>query len=655
MDKYIGKVLDGRYQVVELLGVGGMSLVYKGTDLATQRTVAIKIMKDEFAGDNEFKRRFVNESRAIAKLSHVNIVNVYDVHFGEDIQYIVMEYIHGITLKDYINQQGKLPWKEAVYFVVQILRALQHAHDQGIVHRDIKPQNIMLLEDGTIKITDFGIAKFVGSQTQTVTDKAIGSVHYISPEQASGGVTDEKSDVYSVGVMLYEMLTGKVPFDAENPMSILMMHLSAKIPSPKELNPAIPDGLEEIIVKAMQKNTAQRYQCAAEMLRDIDEFKRNPSIRFEYKYFSENDQTKYVNAINAAKPPVLPDEEEDGVYETDEYDYEGDEEYEEDSKKKKVVPIVTGIAAAAVLLIVVIGVILFVKNPDMFGKKEVEKIPAPNLVGLKYEDVIADPQYTDQVEIVLSETKPSDQYEDGFILEQDPIANTEIAKGSKIKVVVSGGEEAIEIPDFGTGTTYENAEKQLIALGVKHRRVDKYDEDVAEGYVISTDPAAGSKITKDQEVLVYVSQGQEVKTEAIPNLLGMDRSTAVDTLTGLGMIPSVSERASSETKGKVIEQSIAEGTKVERGTQIDIVVSTGEAAKKQITAQVSLPQDGEKESVTVRVEQNGSVVYQQPHQVSEGTINIPITGTGPDQIDIYIDDQLAYSWQENYSSGVEVR
>ena len=295
------------------------------------------------------------------------------------------------------------------------------------------------------------------------------------------------------------------------------------------------------------------------------------------------------------------------------------------------------------------------KNPDMFGKKEVEKIPAPNLVGLKYEDVIADPQYTDQVEIVLSETKPSDQYEDGFILEQDPIANTEIAKGSKIKVVVSGGEEAIEIPDFGTGTTYENAEKQLIALGVKHRRVDKYDEDVAEGYVISTDPAAGSKITKDQEVLVYVSQGQEVKTEAIPNLLGMDRSTAVDTLTGLGMIPSVSERASSETKGKVIEQSIAEGTKVERGTQIDIVVSTGEAAKKQITAQVSLPQDGEKESVTVRVEQNGSVVYQQPHQVSEGTINIPITGTGPDQIDIYIDDQLAYSWQENYSSGVEVR
>ncbi len=229
-----------------------------------------------------------------------------------------------------------------------------------------------------------------------------------------------------------------------------------------------------------------------------------------------------------------------------------------------------------------------------------------------------------------------------------------IEKGSKIRVVVSGGEEAIEIPDFGKDTSDENAQSQLDKLGIKYKRIDKYDENIAEGYVISTDPAAGSKVTKDQEVLVYVSQGQEVKTEEIPNVIGMPQSQAIDTLTSLGMIPSVTERASSATKGNVIEQSIDEGTKVERGTQIKLVVSTGEAAKKQITAQVSLPQGGEKDTVTVRVEQNGSVIYQQPHNVTEGTINVPITGTGPDQIDIYIDDQLLYSWQEDYSSGVEV-
>ena len=275
MDKYIGKRLGGRYDIKELIGVGGMANVYKATDIIEDKIVAVKILKDEYLSNDEFLRRFRNESKAIAVLSHPNIVKIFDVSLGDGIQYIVMEYVDGLTLKEYIEQQHVLRWKEAVHFTVQILRALQHAHDKGIVHRDIKPQNIMLLQDGTIKVMDFGIARFARDDGRTVTDKAIGSVHYISPEQARGDVTDEKSDIYSVGVMLFEMLTGKLPFDADSAVSIALMQMQAIPKMPRQLNETIPEGLEEITVRAMQKDPSQRYQSAAEMLRDIDEFKRN--------------------------------------------------------------------------------------------------------------------------------------------------------------------------------------------------------------------------------------------------------------------------------------------------------------------------------------------------------------------------------------------
>ena len=297
MDKYIGKRLGGRYDIKELIGVGGMANVYKAADIIEDKIVAVKILKDEYLSNDEFLRRFRNESKAIAVLSHPNIVKIFDVSLGDGIQYIVMEYVDGLTLKEYIEQQHVLRWKEAVHFTVQILRALQHAHDKGIVHRDIKPQNIMLLQDGTIKVMDFGIARFARDDGRTVTDKAIGSVHYISPEQARGDVTDEKSDIYSVGVMLFEMLTGKLPFDADSAVSIALMQMQAIPKMPRQLNETIPEGLEEITVRAMQKDPSQRYQSAAEMLRDIDEFKRNPSILFEYKYFSDEEKTKYFDAV----------------------------------------------------------------------------------------------------------------------------------------------------------------------------------------------------------------------------------------------------------------------------------------------------------------------------------------------------------------------
>ena len=278
MDKFIGKRLDGRYELKELIGMGGMANVYKAYDVLEKKDVAIKILKEEFIGNEEFLRRFRNESKAIAALSHPNIVKIMDVNFGDRIQYIVMEYIDGITLKEYIEQVHVLKWKDAVHFTVQILRALQHAHDKGIVHRDIKPQNIMLLQDGTIKVMDFGIARFARDERKVNNNLAIGSVHYISPEQARGEYTDEKSDVYSVGVMMYEMLTGRLPFDGDTPEKVAVMQMQASAKLPRAVVPSIPEGLEEIIVRAMQKDPSMRYQSAAEMLRDIDEFKRNPSI-----------------------------------------------------------------------------------------------------------------------------------------------------------------------------------------------------------------------------------------------------------------------------------------------------------------------------------------------------------------------------------------
>ena len=282
MDSYVGKRLDGRYEIREIIGVGGMAVVYKAYDNIDDRIVAIKILKEEFLANEEFRRRFKNESKAIAVLSHPNIVKVYDVSFGDRLQYIVMEYIEGITLKEYIEQQKVINWKEAVHFTTQILRALQHAHDKGIVHRDVKPQNIILLQNGNIKVTDFGIARFSRGETRTMTESAIGSVHYISPEQARGEITDDKADIYSVGVVLYEMITGKLPFESDSAVSVAIMQLQNEAVHPRDINSQIPIGLEQITLRAMQKNTKDRYQSAAEMMNDIEAFKENPEIIFGY-------------------------------------------------------------------------------------------------------------------------------------------------------------------------------------------------------------------------------------------------------------------------------------------------------------------------------------------------------------------------------------
>lgn len=304
MDKYIGKRLDGKYEIHNLVGVGGMACVYRAYDRVEDRWVAIKILKDEFSNNSEFLRRFRNEAKAITVLSHPNIVDVYDVSFGDRLQYIVMEYIDGITLKQYIDQEGVIRLDEALHFTTQILMALEHAHEKGIIHRDIKPQNVMLLQDGSIKVTDFGIARFSQSETQTMTDKAIGSVHYIAPEQARGDYITDKADIYSVGVMLYEMTTGRLPFVADNAVSVALMQLQAKPVMPRELNPSLPRGLEQITMRAMEKSPVDRFQSAGEMLDDIDRFRRNPGIVFHYDLQAgraDYDSSRNIDSYDSAR------------------------------------------------------------------------------------------------------------------------------------------------------------------------------------------------------------------------------------------------------------------------------------------------------------------------------------------------------------------
>ncbi len=584
MDKYSGKRLDGRYEIHELIGVGGMALVYRAYDTIDDRTVAIKILKDEFLGNAEFIRRFKNESKAIAVLSHPNIVKVYDVSFGDRIQYIVEEFIDGITLKDYLSQQKEIKWKEAIHFTVQILQALQHAHEKGIVHRDIKPQNIMLLQDGTIKVTDFGIARFSRSETRTITDKAIGSVHYIAPEQARGDLTDEKADIYSVGVMLYEMLTGQLPFEADNAVSVAIMQMQADPRPPKDINPAIPDGLEEITLRAMQKNPAQRYQSAAEMLADIEAFKRNPSIVFEYKYFSEDNAGNYANAIHTVKGSDAP------VYDDDfEYEEVLDRQHRS-GRKNKAMLVGIGILAAFLIVGIALGVAALIRSFNSEGEGDVE---VPNFVGESITDILENEEYKDIFVFKQDNSKKNLDAEVGEILDQKPSAGMKVHKGTEITLYVNSGGKMVEIPDL-TNYTAEDAAKELLEkYNLNSEVVEISDDTVEEGRVIRTDPPAGTSVAeKSVIVTLYVSGSSEGDMVAIPSeLIGMNIDDARTYLLSMGLElgDTVAKDDTGEPEGTILETSPLPGVKVEKGTKINVVYSSGKMNPKTVKVNVALP------------------------------------------------------------------
>ncbi|MBS6861292.1 MAG: Stk1 family PASTA domain-containing Ser/Thr kinase [Hydrogeniiclostridium sp.] len=626
MDRYTGKRLDGRYEIHELIGVGGMANVYRARDTIDDRTVAIKILKDEYLGNEEFIRRFKNESKAIAVLSHPNIVKVYDVSFGDRIQYIVEEYIDGITLKDYLSQQKEIKWKEAIHFTIQILRALQHAHEKGIVHRDIKPQNIMLLQDGTIKVTDFGIARFSRSETRTMTGKTIGSVHYIAPEQARGDLTDEKADIYSVGVMLYEMVTGRLPFEADNAVSVAIMQLQADPKPPREINPSLPEGLEEITMKAMQKDPSQRYQSASEMLRDIEEFRRNPSISFQYKYFVDEKPTKYIDAINTVKSSEPP------VY-NDNYEYE---EVVEKRKKKSVAPlIITGIAAAFLIVAVALGISTLLRGCE---SEEATEFYLEDLTGQMYNDVVNDEKYAGKIVFEKEEVQSDGEEAIGQILDQKPAGNMNVRIGTTVTLYVNAGGEMVEVPDV-TNYSRADAESTLTSRNLAPDFVSVSDDNVEEGKVVRTDPAAHSSIAKGAVVTVYISSGPADTSVTIPsNIIGVDIETARQMLVDAGLsVGSVSPRDDTgEEEGIVVDVSPLPGLKVEKGTKVDLTYSSGKTSEKQLQVSVELPADISYD-LSLKAYIDGTLVKEDVVNPTYGSGSYTLTFTGTEQQELTVE------------------
>ncbi|MCI8624144.1 MAG: Stk1 family PASTA domain-containing Ser/Thr kinase [Provencibacterium sp.] len=592
MDKYIGKRLDGRYEIRELIGVGGMANVYKAFDIADNRWVAVKILRDEFMGNEEFLRRFRNESKAVATLSHPNIVKVYDVSFSQRMHSIVMEYIDGITLKDFIDRQGRLGWKETVHFTVQILRGLQHAHDNGIVHRDIKPQNIMLLSDGTIKVTDFGIARFARSNTRTITDRAIGSVHYISPEQAQGGVTDEKTDLYSVGVMMYEMLTGRLPFDADTPVSVALKQIQLEPARPSTLNPDIPEGLEAITMRAMLKDPARRYQSAAEMLRDIDEFKRNPSISFAYKYLGNSIQpipaAGEEGQENAKRRGKKREKEKTRIPEEPAAGFSEDlEEEEEERPRIPFLSVLTGITVAFVLVSgIFVGTMFYFNNPF----QTVDSIEVPNLVGKKFSTVKYDNTYIENDIRIVQTVEFNNDYEEDIIFEQNPRAGRGMKKGSTIQVTVSAGAQRVTLIDL-TGMESNEAYEILEKNGLKnYEEMRIYDDNIAEGYVVKTDPPANEQVDSDTAVQVFVSMGRENKLIQVPDITGMKLNDAKRFLKNLSIsIGRVTTVESDLERGTIVAQMPGTDSEVAQGSSIDVDVSGGAEENKRLAITVTLP------------------------------------------------------------------
>ncbi len=584
MDKFVGKRLDGRYEIQEIIGVGGMAVVYKARDNVEDRIVAIKILKDEFTSNEEFVRRFKNESKAIAMLSHPNIVKVYDVSFGDLIQYIVMEYIDGITLKEFIERQGSLRWKDAVHFTLQILKGLQHAHDKGIVHRDVKPQNIIVLPDGTIKVTDFGIARFARSEQRTITDKAIGSVHYISPEQARGERTDEKADIYSVGVILYEMITGQVPFQAESAVSVAIMQLQRDPKLPTEINGSIPQGLEQITLHAMQKSAERRYQTASEMLCDLDAFRKEPSKTFEYSYFVDDSPTKYVGAVNVRSSTPA-----------SQVVAEEPESENEVKEKSSIIPILAGIAVTLVAALIILAVIFI---PKLISPTSSE-IACPDFSGMSVEEV--KDEYGDTFNIRFIEE--NNEAEKGTVFKQNQTEGKKLKKKANITLYVSLGQELVQVPDL-TDTEILNAKNTLEKAGFKVKIVEKSDDDIDEGRVISTDPIKTTNVYRGSEIIVYVSTGKEVKYVTVPRAVSKDEESIKELMDEAGLVVRFEEKNMTHTdkfysEGYAYAQEPAAGEKIAEGSEVIVYISTGVVQYHFDVEDIKLPSDFKHKTPTV--------------------------------------------------------
>ena len=694
MENYQNRVLGERYEIQELIGVGGMAVVYKAFDLVDKRTVAVKILKDEYLANDEFRRRFKNESKAIAVLAHPNIVKVYDVSFGDDLQYIVMEHVEGITLKEYIQRQKIVEWKEAVHFTVQILRALQHAHDKGIIHRDIKPQNIILLPNASIKVMDFGIARFNRGESIAVAENgAIGSVHYVSPEQARGDYTDEKSDIYSVGVVLYEMITGRLPFESDSDESVALMQVREDAVRPSEINASIPVGLEQITLRAMQKNPADRYQSAAEFLLDLDEFKRNPQIKFDYSYFIDQTPTKFIpgepeEPIEPAlpqetkaviEPPAEPQNERRApkrkervpAKKREKYDYDDDDDDDDYRPRNITIPILLAIAICLVIIVLLIFAVAFgdpireaftgensdtsqgtfLEKIDIFGWFNKDQIEVPNFLNMKYDEVLA--KYPDLI-IDSPQYEYNSSYADGHVCNQAPDAGEKVSKDTIIKLTVATSGEMILVRDV-TGFTAKEAEALLTGDGLTVMLVAQIDETKDEGTVLSTKPAANKYIARDDIVYVYyASSADGVDALRVPDVVGYELEAARSKLESAGLkVGSVTTGASSASmEGLVINQTPVSMSQINAGSYVNLVVGSGKPAANTVKFTIPLPNVGSGSTGTLITVLNGST-YDTIEDVSLNGSNyeLSFTGTGSDNtFKIYIDSVQIYSGNIDFTT-----
>ena len=622
MDQYIGKMLDDRYEILELIGSGGMANVYKARCHRLNRLVAIKILKSDLADNADFRRRFHDESQAVAQLSHANIVSVYDVSTNPDREYIVMELIDGITLKQYMERRGRMDWRESLHFITQIMRGLSHAHSRGIIHRDIKPQNIMVLRDGSVKVADFGIA-CLANQGQTLTQEALGSVHYISPEQARGDRIDARSDIYSAGVVLYEMLTGRLPFEGDSAVSVAIQHLSSVPLAPRDIDPSIPEPLELICMKAMNSDPNKRYASADAMIEDLEKFRRDPSVDMDYIR-----QELTAPAADTEPTMPLPTAQVASAVKkhTGELRREREAEEEPPRRDKKSIAIIAGIFAAAVLLVV----LLFKLILGDFGPAGSNKsYPVPDIRGKTVEEAQEMEGVKDIFLIEVQGTRTTEEYQPGQIVEQDPAAGRTRKSNLVIQVYVAAEPEKVPMKDL-VGMEYRQARVLLTDMGLDLKITtetvssDKYGADA----VIETVPAADEPLVAGQTVILRVSTGPETVT--VPTFTGQDIANAVQNAQDLGLTVGeiTYDTFSFAPQGQVIEQSIKPTSEVPGGTKISFTVSGQKNSDDATAARVvefTMPSDMEG-MIKVEFEQDSVTLDSQYINASMGTVTYTFTG-----------------------------
>ncbi|MBO4913697.1 MAG: Stk1 family PASTA domain-containing Ser/Thr kinase [Oscillospiraceae bacterium] len=607
MDNMIGKLLDNRYELLEIIGTGGMALVYKAHDHRLNRSVAVKILKSDLAEDEDFRRRFRDESQAVAMLSHPNIVSVYDVSRGE-IEYIVMELIDGITLKQYMDRRGKLNWRESLHFITQIMRGLSHAHSRGIIHRDIKPQNVMILRDGSVKIADFGIARLESSKRHTMTQQALGSVHYISPEQAKGDVTDARSDIYSAGVVLYEMLTSRLPFEGDSAVSVAIQHLSSVPLTPCEIDPTVPLALEKICMKAMACDIDKRYPTAEAMIADLEEFRKNPNtdLQFTIDEFKKP-KSKTSKAPTQPLPKLGGADFVSGGKQSEEIEPDDEGDIDDGPKSATLPKALIIVAILALCGAAVFGLWQLVINSFNNNEPVKTDYEVPNLVGMTIEQANADERVNGIFTITQIGQRASKDYPAGQIIEQSPSWGKTVRENREINVFVSTG--------IKTGTMPNVVNQEHRAAAVMLRQLDlnltvddateEYSDDISPGYVISSNPAEGATLQDGDVVMLVISKGPKVVTVNVITLTNMSLELAQKNISELGLVCAV-DYAYSETVAAdyVISQSVPANTKLAQGSTIKIVVSLG--PEQQMEDPEPLPPDAPSDGGEGTVTDGGS-------------------------------------------------